>query len=308
MSRHAYLIIAHNNWYILSKLVSLLDNSRNDIYIHIDKNSYPSSYLEQSIKNQVKEAKVLFIESRPVSWGGYSLIDVTLRLMATATEEYHYSYYHLLSGSDLPLKDQYQIHEFFDANQGSEFIHFGKKEWIDIIQSRMKYYWIFQEYVGNSKRIDKIAIRFLNRMCVLFQKIIGINRLVNLQVSGGSEWFSITDESARFLLSKRDFIERHFKYCICADESFVQTIIINSDLKKKVYNFNSHNDKDCTLRYIQWENGKPHVLKMEDYDQLINSGCIYARKFDETDKELVDKICMMILDKTEPENSSIEIE
>ena len=35
--KHAYLIIAHNNFYILEKLIKLIDDKRNDIYIHIDK-------------------------------------------------------------------------------------------------------------------------------------------------------------------------------------------------------------------------------------------------------------------------------
>ena len=37
--KHAYLIIAHNNWKQLSLLLSVLDDERNDIYIHIDKKS-----------------------------------------------------------------------------------------------------------------------------------------------------------------------------------------------------------------------------------------------------------------------------
>ncbi|SCN26461.1 hypothetical protein N3C_2841 [Clostridium sp. N3C] len=35
--KHAYLIIAHNNFYILEELIKLLDDTRSDIYIHIDK-------------------------------------------------------------------------------------------------------------------------------------------------------------------------------------------------------------------------------------------------------------------------------
>ena len=37
MDKHAYLIMAHNNFGILEKLLMLLDDQRNDIYIHIDK-------------------------------------------------------------------------------------------------------------------------------------------------------------------------------------------------------------------------------------------------------------------------------
>ena len=36
MDKHAYLIMAHNNLYVLEKLLLLLDDYRNDIYIHID--------------------------------------------------------------------------------------------------------------------------------------------------------------------------------------------------------------------------------------------------------------------------------
>jgi len=36
MNKHAYLIIAHGNWVILEKLLNLLDDEKNDIYLHID--------------------------------------------------------------------------------------------------------------------------------------------------------------------------------------------------------------------------------------------------------------------------------
>ena len=36
MKKHAYLIMAHNNPYILKKLLNLIDDKRNDIYLHID--------------------------------------------------------------------------------------------------------------------------------------------------------------------------------------------------------------------------------------------------------------------------------
>ena len=37
-NKHAYLIIAHQNFHILERLLLLLDDSRNDIYLYIDKN------------------------------------------------------------------------------------------------------------------------------------------------------------------------------------------------------------------------------------------------------------------------------
>lgn len=37
--KHAYLIMAHNEWELLNKLINALDYSDNDIYLHIDKKS-----------------------------------------------------------------------------------------------------------------------------------------------------------------------------------------------------------------------------------------------------------------------------
>ncbi|CAK7080896.1 MAG: hypothetical protein PARBB_03974 [Parabacteroides distasonis] len=37
MSKHAYLIMAHNEPIILNKLLLLIDDERNDIFIHYDK-------------------------------------------------------------------------------------------------------------------------------------------------------------------------------------------------------------------------------------------------------------------------------
>ena len=60
MNKHAYLIMAHNEFHILEKLILLLDDSRNDIYIHIDSKvkNFNFKYYEQL----VKESNIYFIE------------------------------------------------------------------------------------------------------------------------------------------------------------------------------------------------------------------------------------------------------
>lgn len=39
MDKHAYCIMAHNNWAQLQMLIDCLDDKRNDIFLHIDKKS-----------------------------------------------------------------------------------------------------------------------------------------------------------------------------------------------------------------------------------------------------------------------------
>lgn len=37
--KHAYLIMVHNQFYVLEILLKLIDDERNDIFLHIDKKS-----------------------------------------------------------------------------------------------------------------------------------------------------------------------------------------------------------------------------------------------------------------------------
>lgn len=39
MDKHAYCIMAHGNWKQLQMLVNVIDDGRNDIYLHIDAKS-----------------------------------------------------------------------------------------------------------------------------------------------------------------------------------------------------------------------------------------------------------------------------
>ena len=108
--RHAYLIMAHNNPYTLSRLLELLDDARNDIYIHVDLKS--KNFPINELKNKVKASNIIFIPRKKVGWGGYSMIDAEIRLIECAANG-KYMYYHLISGVDLPLKTQDYIVDFF---------------------------------------------------------------------------------------------------------------------------------------------------------------------------------------------------
>lgn len=117
--KHAFLIIAHNEYPILEVLLSMLDDERNDIYLHIDKRAVA---LYQKIKGfKTKKAGFYLIEkSIKVYWGDISLVKAEYLLFETALKNGTYVYYHLLSGTDLPIKSQDYIHEFFHLISASE--------------------------------------------------------------------------------------------------------------------------------------------------------------------------------------------
>ena len=78
--RHAYLIMAHNEWSLLNVLLSLLDDDRNDIYLHIDKKvkQMPELY-------QPKHSTLYYTPKRyDVRWGDVSQIHSEMELFKTA--------------------------------------------------------------------------------------------------------------------------------------------------------------------------------------------------------------------------------
>lgn len=66
---HAYLIIAHNKFEQLKKLIKVLDDKRNDIFIHVDEKSFDKFCLDD-IKKDLKYSEIYVIEN-PVNviWG-----------------------------------------------------------------------------------------------------------------------------------------------------------------------------------------------------------------------------------------------
>ena len=60
--KHAYLILAHNNYYILERLIKLLDDERNDLFIHVDKKV--DGFDEEYFLKQVHKSSLNFIQPR----------------------------------------------------------------------------------------------------------------------------------------------------------------------------------------------------------------------------------------------------
>ena len=135
--KFAYLIMAHNNKDQLMKLIGLLDDVNNDIYLHLDK----KSDLEvETFQNLTKRANIYVFKKIDVLWGNDTIARVALFLLQQAVGVYH-DYYHLISGQDLPLKSNRAISDFFSSNFGKEFVHFESHSCCQ--KSHCKYYNFF---------------------------------------------------------------------------------------------------------------------------------------------------------------------
>lgn len=304
--RHAYLIMAYNNWHQLSVLLQLLDDHRNDIYIHIDKKSTVSPEIIEMLHSSVRYSTLLLIPRKKVYWADYSQADVEMDLLQAASNKEHYRYYHLLSGMDLPLKTQDEIHSFFDS-ENREFIAMTP-DGGDYAEKHTCYYHLF---VHNRFYRKCKVLKGIDRCVMYFQRLLNIKRVydMNLKISTGWQWFSITDDFCRYVLKQRAFIHKMFSLTLDVDEKFMGTMVNklgNHDRLYYVTKPGEGNDKyqlGCQ-RYIDFDRPVPQPYTwgrdntQKDFEELMQSGYPFARKFDESvNPEIIQMIADHILNR-----------
>lgn len=305
--RHAYLIIAHAGWGQLKRLISLLDCDCCDIYIHIDKKA--GEVPREGLIGAASRSKVFVKQEYKVYWGSFEMVQAELMLFGEAHKK-HYDYYHLLSGADLPIKPQQEIYSFFEANAGKEFVHFdtdARLRYDKEIHRRTKLYHFLQNYRRRFKvKALNSLFTFMERVLLVGQLILRVDRMKkhpDFQIRYGSNWVSITDDLAAYILENEALINDVFKYANCADELFIQSLVHNNSRFRRRL-FNQEYDDSCTgnMRLIDMKgrgaNGNPYTWRFSDRQEIFESKCLFSRKFNEQlDSQIIDAICSHIQER-----------
>ncbi len=265
----AYLIMAHNNFDILEKIIKMLDYSNHHIFIHID--SKVDKFDFEYFKAIPNNSKVVFTDRLSVKWGDYSMVEAEYLLLKKAMEYGNYAYFHLISGVDMPLKSAEKLYKFYEANYPNNFIHFANKP-NNIEESRIKHYHYF---TGRRNLLNRAATKIEQ----FIQQLLKVDRLKGKNIYRGSQWYSITDEFAKYLVDNEKSIENQLKHTLIPDEFFAQMAIINSPFRDKLYKFTMDDDVKQNMHFVDWKRGNPYTLTEEDFDIVMSSGCMFARKF-----------------------------
>lgn len=280
--KQAILITAYKDLQHLLEIINFFDHDFS-FYIHIDKKSLCDETELQDLR-QFKNVK--FIGKRfKTNWGGLNHLKAILFLIRTALEDQENFYFHLISGSDFPIKSPKQFKNFFQINKEKEYIDYFEipfKGWGDSGgMDRIAYFNFFDLWNYKVPKERYRIRRFLD-----IQRVLGYRRTLSSkmpQLYGGSTWWSMSRSCCDYLIKFTDqnkFVLKRFKYTFCSEEFYVQTVIVNSQLKSRV-------DRNC-LRYIDWNsrNGsRPAVLDDTDVEKLLESDAFFARKFE--DKESI---------------------
>lgn len=282
--KHAYLILAHNEPELLSLLVERLDDVRNDIYIHFDR--------KLSVFPDIKtlHAGLYILKDRvDVRWADVSMLEAEYKLFHAAVDSgCQYSHHHLISGVDLPLKNQDYIHSFFAQHQGKEFVGLHQRPMNSHADRALHYWHPFTRSFRGSGCVFAIK-RMLRYLVIQTQVLLGIRRNTTIPFHKGGQWVSITRELIDYLLEQEDRAFTIFSRTFGADEYFVPTLIWDTPFMERL--FDATDESRGAMRYIGWRaDGQLIDFTSQDLPALQQTEYLFARKFNSRDKAFLQEI------------------
>lgn len=295
----AFLISAHTDAPQLKRLIGALpDNSV--FFVHIDRKSdmTPFSALLAADK------RVRFIKHRvSVVWGSINEVEYQMELVRAALlSDLSFDYLITLSGMDYPVWEKGQMLEFFDRQQGHEFLCGAP---ITMHGKGSKLYREYRLFASLPWKYGSVKSKFR----VLLRKtlwMLGFRKPLTFSVCEseynlykGAAWWAISPELAAYILGewdKNDKLVSYFKTSFCPAETFAQTVAFNNKQWRNRCIVNptwEGLEVNTPLTFIHYH-PVMKILTEDDYDDIVSSGKMFARKII-TGKS--DKLVTMLLNQ-----------
>lgn len=264
--RHAWLIITHNEFEVLQRLVSMLDHERSDFFIHFD------AKVKTLPKITVEKGRLFVLENRvDVRWGSVSQIETELVLMEAALAQGPFSHYHILSGTHLPLRDVEELFSFYDAHPHEEIIRYWGVDESNLDFKIHRYHFPLRSYKSSS-RFRRVLCQRCWQGVMKIQKVLGIRHLTDQDFYKTDNWMSLTETACRYLVDHRKEILKKYRWTFCGDEYFAVSELKHSGEPFRLF--------DCqNLLYVEFLNDTPRTFSIFERESLKKSGCYWARKF-----------------------------
>lgn len=291
--KHAFLIIAHNEPEVLALLLELLDDARNDIYLHIDRRAV-ALRTRFAAWQPARAGYCLLDRPLAVYWGDLSQVAVEYRLLEAAAARGPYAYCHLLSGVDLPLRSQDALHAFFDAHAGTEFVgYWDSPEHRRDLERRVGRYYLFTHHLRDKGTAAHALTAPVRNVVLALQKVLHLERRRDYDFRKGYQWASLTQPCCDYLIRKKASVMRRFRLTLAPDEIFLPTLVWNSPFRRSLYD--TADPSRGSLRLIDWERGSPYTWAETDFDELLHSSALFARKFSSASPALLQRLRAALL-------------
>lgn len=299
----AVLILAHKNKEQLERLLSALQHHNIDIFVHLDRKSSIQS-------SDIHVPNVFFTKKRhDVGLFEFSMVDAEMELIQTARSHGHYDYYILMSGQCYPIKRIDNIYDYLCKKYPEPFIEIVAPTEHNYVRKNFAHVYVMKRfklktYAFLKKHFSYKAYRVLRYVPGGFVFAVSLikelfvrspkTRLdrINYPTYCGSQWWilpdRIIDRTIEFYQNKH-FCKIVYDTFSC-DETFFQTAIMAEKERNGIVVDDQGNYMNRRWFYIFGE-GHPFTLTQKDYDQIISSEMLFARKFDtDIDARILDSL------------------
>lgn len=283
----AYLISAYVDPKQLRRLIESLEyNNECHFFIHIDKKSKIKLFKEEC-KNL---ENIHWVENRTyVSWAGYSQVKAILSMIKLMLDSrIEYDRVISMTGCDYPLWSNKKIHKEFENNMKKQYMigfNISKSE-SDGQKRKVNQYWLLDLHIRNRKIVKCISKIFEKTMDILpIRKKVFQKETDGYDIWYSSDYWALTyacvkDLYYEYINNKK--LKKYLKTSFAPSELFMATMVFNSKYKEFATVFNEKKtrglDKLTELHYIDYSHGII-VFDEKDFNRLIQSGKMFARKF-----------------------------
>ncbi|HXQ60660.1 MAG TPA: beta-1,6-N-acetylglucosaminyltransferase [Acidimicrobiales bacterium] len=308
--RVAYLVMSHKNPAQVESLVTrILELSpAGEVVVHHDTHESADA---TPLWNGSPPARVRLVDPVAVSWGDWSVVEATLRLLRVAVDEIDSDWFVLLSGEDRPVRDLAAWEDELVASGTDGLVPmrpltvrpaFGRRPSADDLNFvRYAFRWraVPARYVRGGRYVLEAARRISRYVQPVF-KIEYAERRGTWMVGRwrrrrlpdgwtlycGSQWMALGRRAVTTLLASDAAVTEWFRQTWIPDQGFFHTVLGNA----AGFSFSTQ-----PLTYVV-----PHdthkgaawmVLRSDDVGTIALSGAAFARKFDPAvDREVIDLV------------------
>ncbi|GAB1542692.1 beta-1,6-N-acetylglucosaminyltransferase [Scytonema sp. NUACC21] len=309
--RVCYLIQSHKNPEQIYRLINTIKKSSPDSLVLVS-HDFSCSDLDVAKLNHLLEVQVI---SGLGGRGDFSIVQGYLDAVNwLLSQNISFDWLTNISGQDYPTKPLSQVKTFLAGTQYDGFLEyfkvFSKESHWSLREGYNRYFYKYQKIKSLSELPEwakglVTPVKIINYVQPFFRLnpaygMVGVRSSVpfdeNFICYGGSFFCTLSGKCVKYLY---EFYQSHpeiidyYRGVGVSDESFIQTVLVNSGL------FNLCNDNKFYFDFSRTRNGRPRLLTTDDYLPIVQSNAHFARKFDANeDSKILDLLDEIVLEKS----------
>lgn len=286
----AFAILCHGEPERLSHLLRVLEGF--DVFVHIDKFADRGEIYSSISHNNLSRVQIISeTESIRGSWGGYSIVEIQLRLIQEFLS--HTSCEGplvFLSGQDFPIKPLNEFAKYMNTKENffsiqkldnSKIAQGDSREVDRLLRIKNLHFQDFRFFHHCKDRnslkykLGSIPSALLRRM-----KISNPNFNKTRQYFIGSQWVAISRLNCELLFQNRDSLRSEFKYTFCPDEIAFQTFYGRLQDLESTENFANEETFDSVIDadFHLIHPSLNHNWNLSESDLISDSSKFFIRK------------------------------